>query len=383
MFLTVLLFGLLLLPLASRAEENPCANCHEVVTAKSRSDRYVHQPFLEGKCDQCHIVGNSVAAPIKKSPLAIEKEQVEKILWFQTVTGREQEHWLRLPAARLAAGLYLKATDGRMRSPLQEVKLSSDPALAQKLDDGEPPLQFNLSVADVRRGISTTATLQWETDEFTDSIVYYGAGNLRSVKNDHQLTRQHSLILLGLDADKTYQYQIVSRDLFGNQTKSPVAEFSTAESFWSQDAHYSNESSVLADIELQWKLYRVKTDYLLVVKADRPVSLSLGAENSESGQDVEARQVVTAESFSHPILKSSFDTNITVCKACHRGLREEYSHPINVRPRPGMVIPAEYPVLPDGKISCMSCHASHASDNEYRLIKSGKAELCRGCHEDY
>ncbi|HEY5674347.1 MAG TPA: cytochrome c3 family protein [Malonomonas sp.] len=379
----VILSYCLLLPFTSMAAENPCLVCHEEVAQKGRSGRYVHHPFLQGDCGQCHVAGQSVTAPLKKTPLSIAKKKQEKIRWFQTVSGREQEHWLRLPTDKLTSGLYLRATDGRMRSPVQEVKLPDSGRLPQKLNDNQAPQQSGISVADVRRGISTTATLQWETDEYTDATLHYGVKDLRSVINDRRLARRHSQVLLGLDADKVYQYQIISHDLHGNETRSPVLEFSTAESFLSEDAYYSDKSTLSGDIDLRWELFRVKDDYLLVVKADRPVSLSLGAENIEQTLNTVERQVASTENFSHPILKSSFDTNVTVCKACHQGVREEYSHPINVRPRVGMVIPKEYPLLPDGKISCMSCHANHASGNEYRLLKSGKADLCRGCHKDY
>lgn len=360
-----------------------CADCHKDVRNKARHERYVHQPFMTGKCSQCHIAGMTVSAPVKKSPLVAKKQQLEKVRWFQTVTGRQQEHWLRLPADKLSGGLYLKATDGRMRSPLQKIDLPRSGALPQKLDDKQAPLQSNLLVSGVRRGISTTVTLQWQTDEYTDTIVYYGAGNLRSVKADRQLARQHSLVLLGLDADKSYQYQVVSRDLFGNETKSPLLEFSTDKSFWDQAANYNANGSFSSEIKLQWELFRTGDDYLVVVTADRPVSLSLGTENKAKSKNTVERQVVTSGQLSHPILKSSFDTNITVCKDCHTGVREEYSHPIKVRARKGMVIPPEYSLLPDGKMSCMTCHDDHASNNEYRLRKSSKADLCRGCHREY
>lgn len=383
LFLVIVSLLVVLVPASLFAAED-CSRCHKDVQARGRKGRVIHQPFMKGQCGQCHLVGKSVTAPVKKSPLVVKKQQMEKIRWFQTISGRDQEHWLRVPAESMASGLYLKATDGRVRSSLQTVTLPKNGSVPQKLDDHRPPLQSSLRVADVRRGISTTATLQWETDEYTDSTIHYGIGNLRSRKVDRQLTRRHSLVLLGLDADKTYQYQIISRDLFGNETTSAVMEFSTEKSFWDEDAHYSALDSLATDIKLQTSLFRVKNEYLVVVKADRPVSLSLGTENKVKSRNTEERHVAaTAGQYSHPILKSSLDTNITICKDCHQNVREEYSHPIKVRARKGMVIPSEYPVLPDGKMSCMTCHDNHSSNHAYRLRKSNKADLCRGCHHDY
>ncbi len=77
------------------------------------------------------------------------------------------------------------------------------------------------------------------------------------------------------------------------------------------------------------------------------------------------------------------DTNISICKDCHQEIRETYSHPVNVLPPADMEIPQEYELMPDGRISCMSCHSAHGSAFRYRLVKSGKADLCRGCHRNY
>lgn len=363
------------------AEE--CSGCHEEVKAKSRRGRVVHAPVMKGQCSQCHIAGKVVAAPVKKSTSAAEKEKSDKVRWVQTSSSRELVHWLRLPAEKLSAGLYLKATDGRMRSPVVKVVMPSRGDVAQLTDDATAPRQTNLLLTDVRRGISTTATLQWETDEHTESFVYYGVGNLRSVKTERDLARKHSLVLLGLESDKVYQYQVVSRDIFGHETSSPVGEFSTEKSFWEQGASYEAANPFAAEPELSWELRQVEDDYLLIVKADRSVSLSLGVENKKKSKATEEREVAASGRFSHPILKSSFDTNITVCKTCHQSQREEYSHPIKVRARQGMVIPPEYPVLADGTMSCMTCHDSHASNHDYRLRKSKKSDLCRGCHRNY
>lgn len=359
-----------------------CSGCHEKTMAKSRRGRVVHAPVMKGQCRQCHIAGQIVSAPIKKSTTAIEKKKSEKIRWFKTLSSREQEHWVRLPADSVKNTLFLKASDGRMRTPVEKVSLPKQGLLPKKSDDGTVPQQSDLRVTDVRRGISTTATLQWETDEFTESVIHYGIDSLRSVKSDRRLARQHSQVMLGLESDKAYQYQVVSRDLFGNEVKSSILTFSTAKSFWNQDASYNSEDPYATAVELSWELSRIGDDYLLVVTADRPVSVTLGEENVERSKTKDERKVATG-AFSHPVLKSALDTNITVCKACHQELREEYSHPIKVRARKGMIIPQEYPVLADGTMSCMTCHDSHASDHEHRLRKSKKADLCRGCHRNY
>jgi predicted CXXCH cytochrome family protein len=70
-----------------------------------------------------------------------------------------------------------------------------------------------------------------------------------------------------------------------------------------------------------------------------------------------------------------------VCRNCHQS-QSGTTHPVNVLPPPGMIIPPEYPTLADGRITCASCHSTHSSDYEYLAIRAGKRELCVGCHKD-
>jgi predicted CXXCH cytochrome family protein len=360
-----------------------CTDCHSEVESKARRGRFIHSPVMKGQCHQCHIAGKVVTAPVKKTAAVVEKQKNEKIRWFKTPTQRDVEQMIRLPKESLAAELYLRASDGRLRTPVVKITQPKDGKIKTLTDDQQPPKQSAIRVSDVRRGISSTATIEWQTDEYTDSIIYYGIDNIRSVNADRQLARRHSQVLLGLDSDETYQFQIVSRDLYGNQTKSEVMNFSTAKSFWEQSASYNTQAIFSSDIELQWELSRLADDFLLQVKADRPVTVSLGMPKKNNNKAKVERNVATSGTFSHPILKSSFDTNITVCKTCHQELREEYSHPIKVRASRGMTIPKDYPLLSDGTMSCMTCHDSHASNYEHRLRKSKKADLCRGCHKNY
>lgn len=376
--------GLLLLVFAAGGwAETECVSCHEQADPQRLRGRYVHQPMVKKQCDQCHIAGTRVAKRQKISPLAKEKQRQEKIRWVRTLSGRQQEHWLRLPAKSVAGNLYLRAADGRLRTPVKKIVLPVLASLPQKENDKLPPQQLDITVSDVRLSISASATVRWKTDEFTESHLYYGVGRLSSVKHVELLAREHEQLLTGLDAGETYQYQIVSQDLFGNETRSPLLEFSTEKSLMSSAARNDFRSGFMAEIEMSWQLFRVGGDYLLAVTADRPVTLAFGVEKHTAEQLQVEQQEVKSGAFVHPILKSSLDTNVTVCKDCHTGLREDYSHPIKIRARRGMVIPADFPLLPDGKLSCMTCHANHASDFEYRLRRAEKSDLCRGCHTEY
>ncbi|MBN2808322.1 MAG: cytochrome c3 family protein [Deltaproteobacteria bacterium] len=76
-------------------------------------------------------------------------------------------------------------------------------------------------------------------------------------------------------------------------------------------------------------------------------------------------------------------TTIGNCLSCHREVRREMSHPVDVYPAPGMRVPKEYPLLANGKMSCISCHVRHAGDNLYRLVRAQGRQFCQGCHATY
>ena len=373
-----LLLGLSLAVFAAEV----CVRCHQEVKEQGRRQRVVHQPFLRGTCSQCHIAGQALPQQQKKISLQEEKEQLKQLRWFWTSPGRLAEHWIRLPAEQVSGVLFLNASDGSKRLPLQQIALPRQ-AVPQLPVDQQSPVQSELRVSGVRRGISATATLQWETDEQTESEIRYGVGNLRSRKTINQLARSHTETLLGLDSDQDYQFQVASYDLSGNETLSPVLQFSTDKSFWNQDVIYSTRSRLPSEIKLNWEFSRLQTGFLLKVIADRPVSLSLGSRSAEQNNIFSERKVAANTGYSHPVLKGSLDTNVAVCLACHQEVRLEYSHPIRVAARQGMVIPSEYSLLPDGTISCMTCHIPHASKNPARILKEKKSDLCRGCHQDY
>ncbi|HYE33393.1 MAG TPA: S8 family serine peptidase [Methylomirabilota bacterium] len=61
------------------------------------------------------------------------------------------------------------------------------------------------------------ATISWETDEFADSLIQYGeSAFLGKTAFRAQPQIDHELLITGLQPDRTYFYQVVSRDEAGN-----------------------------------------------------------------------------------------------------------------------------------------------------------------------
>ena len=368
---------------ADPSTDKSCEDCHRDSVSRGMGKRYIHMPFLRKQCSPCHVAGQAVTVPTKKDLQTVDSAIPEKIRWFRDSYGVSDTHWVLLPADQVDQSLIFKAWDGGSRSPVRELMLPALEQLPVKTDDGQAPEISNVEVSDVRRSISTSATLAWATDEFADSQVDYGLGTLISSRVDRKLSRRHEVILTGLDANQTYSFQVKSRDLFGHQSQSATLTFSTTKTFIASGSRFDESGGLGSDPKVEPRLFRQGDSYLVEFKADRPISISLGIPSEEKTAAIQPSTQMAEGNTSHPVLKSEIETNIRACDSCHAYLKQSYSHPVNVFPKSGMKVPVEYPLLPDGRISCMSCHSQHGGDFEYRLIKSGKKELCLGCHTDY
>jgi len=379
----LVLLGMSAWPMAVVAAEQSCGDCHREVVERGMGKRYVHMPFLKKQCAACHVSGQTVSVPTRQQIAAVKEPLPEKVRWFRDAPGVAVSHWVLLSPDQLGDTLIYKAWDGASRMPMRQLAVPPLATLPNKANDGKPPTISAVEVLDVRRGISTTATIAWNTDEFADSQVAYGPDAPSSTKADRKLTRRHQVLLTGLDKDKAYRFQVISSDLFGNRAQSAVQEFATDKTFMLDESRHEEAGGAGSKVEVTGQLFRQGEQYLAVFEANRPVSLSLGVPEVEEGSLAQQTPRQVVDSPSHPVLKSQVETNISACDGCHAYLKQGYSHPVNVFPKPGMVIPKEYRLLPDGRISCMSCHVEHGGDYEHRLLKSGKKDLCLGCHTDY
>ncbi|MDD4902025.1 MAG: fibronectin type III domain-containing protein [Patescibacteria group bacterium] len=92
-------------------------------------------------------------------------------------------------------------------------------------NDKIPPIIFNSKID----GISTSsATIYWQTDEQSDSLVNYGLNrNYGMVRDPLSDKTSHKIILDDLLPDSTYYFRIISSDVSGNQAISSDFSFVT------------------------------------------------------------------------------------------------------------------------------------------------------------
>lgn len=79
----------------------------------------------------------------------------------------------------------------------------------------------------------TTATIKWTTDKSSNSLVFYGASenNLdQEAGKSRELTKDHEVVLIGLNPETAYFFKVTSKDKGGNTGQSSTKSFTTKKS---------------------------------------------------------------------------------------------------------------------------------------------------------
>lgn len=358
---------------ALTATADSCVSCHEDVWSYIQSKKYVHPPDGAKDCKYCH------AATRGNSESKCESYQ-KKVAWLARSVNPAREHWLEIDGAKQGATLLVESKALGGSSSCREFPLPALDELEDLPSNDLRPLKItNIRVLEVAKSVFISTTIGWETDRQADSQVFYGYDKLdqRSAL-DTQYTLNHAVVLNGVKLGKSYKYKVVSVDVAGNRTESNVQAMAVDLLPGKKDDVKTVERN-MGEPEVSVRYYRKGNKCIVVVGAERIISVSLGIlpkkyEKGDPGSEIKV--------IRHLQLNSPEVTNTGVCYACHVEYKKILTHPINVFPKRGMNIPPEYATLPDGRISCMSCHVAHASNVEFRLVKADRRDLCRGCHKD-
>lgn len=353
-----------------------CCRCHQEVCEQSAIKRYVHAPVLENHCAVCHVTGAMAAIDSQ----VVDEEAQGEIEWFARDSQENNEHWFELPPQLAGTNISLMAKAGRRNVLQQEVELPSlDNAPQFPLPQGGAKIS-ELRVAEVKKGVFLSARVAWKTDRITDAQIFYGEGRLSSsTALDNRWATGHEIIVTGLEAGRNYTFVAVSYDIYGNKTMSRKMNFSTQD-FYSEPVLQSKGG--LEQIEMQASFYQGEGRFFARFATSHPVTMRLGRNDAQSlmvkGNGLEANRPED-----HLALTDPHSLTITVCVNCHPQSKGVHSHPVGIRPKAGMNIPSDYQMMADGRLSCMSCHQAHASDNEYRLTRAKRKDLCLGCHRNF
>jgi predicted CXXCH cytochrome family protein len=359
---------------AGAAETDNCMSCHKKYFDDEVKKTFIHKPFLQKKCTFCHSPDwvDNAADSDGKAIIPIKT----KILGSDE--NFSKSHLFSIPREYDLAVLFIEART--ISSEQHRTKLKIDPfqSLDNLSSDAKPPEIFDVKVIEVDKGSMVSATIRWHTNELSDARLSFGIDQPGPDFLDcGQFLSDHSAELQNLTPDATYYFEITAVDIYGNTRESQIYSFSTAASFSLKEESHMDISP--GPLKLTSEVLRSEDNYLVRISANQHVRIEISTYDLPNASMMMKKSVLLPQD--HPILKSIFETNVLICETCHQALSEKFSHPVHFRARLGSNIPADYPRLPNGQVSCLTCHDYHASNYRYHLRKSAERELCIGCHK--
>lgn len=360
-----------------QAEEYPdspgCSECHTETVNADLSKTNVHPPFLQERCTVCHIEDGKA----NKEEAGITS--MEDINWLDSDFSPALKHWFNIPADNISSPkLIVIACAGMGKFHEKVFAIPPIGTLQEKRAEGIPYV-LTPEVIGVYRGVLISALIGWSTPEESDSEVRYGIDSLKYSEKSDEFTTDHEILLQNLKSDQEYQYKSISRDILGNRTESEIAFFATDNFLPAISKEYEPQPEI--DIRLDAQFFRNENSYLVSITANYPVKLKIGSETADDEGNKIAETSIPNDQ-NHLSMRSSNDLHVSVCIKCHPGRLHILEHQVNRDKPSGITIPAEYSTGRDGGLTCVTCHANHASNYQYRTIKEASRELCVGCHKN-
>jgi predicted CXXCH cytochrome family protein len=377
LLLVVLLCGLA--QAAWAVDFQRCRSCHAVKMEQAENRLLQHQPFLQKQCAACHATVAAETDPATgiATPTVKVRKEAEKVTWLAEAARADVAHSFLLPAEQLGNRLAVDLRGELHSFPRRMIALPRLQTLAEVEKNPDNTEISGIKVLEVKRRVFLSVLIGWQTSQLTHGQVRYGMGELeQSSDRSQRFGRSHEVRLYNLQPDQQYRFQIVATDLFGRSVTSEILEFLTSKTVDRKTAAPASGS----EIDLQSRFQRLGSNFLVQLQTDRPVAAFVGTVGEPGSQSV-AEPSATAGAEVHAELSSGIELGIVSCLNCHPE-QAQTSHPVNVLPESGMIIPPDYPTLPDGRITCASCHQTHSSNNRYLAMRRGKRELCVGCHKD-
>ena len=384
-------------------ESSSCLECHKESFEEDLLGGLVHQPCLEGRCVACHC------SQTLESPVSSSEGQVERVISapLETISMDSEMNVIHVHLHSDIAHSFIFSEDkvdrvllvelwqGKECVKVEKVALLPLNQLPRLVDDKRPPQISDVKIEKVERGLSSTAVITWKTDKPATSGIRYGIDKLDRQSFPHTcLVRKHRLTLPSLKTNRKYRFSLVAKDFFANQISSDCLVLSTEKDF---STGPDTLQGALDCTIVKQEFFNADGRYLALFELSRNLSLSIGAEGSHEPEkrlpDVFTDSTVkldeslagagSDEVDEHRHLLGEIETAIDNCFTCHKNIRKEMSHPVNVLPAPGMSVPEEYHLLSSGRLSCMTCHVRHAGENLFRLVRAQGKKFCEGCHATY
>ena len=351
-----------------------CLDCHKKYADEQYAKTYIHKPFLQKKCRSCHSPDwvDNVSESEGKANFP------QKLKHIGSVETAASIHLFVIPAEVAPQMVFLEAKSPTSDSFRTKLKIPPFNTLNPLSSDATPPNISDIKVTEVELDNLARAKISWKTDKHANTTLFYGIG-----ETDHLVhmadcyMSEHTVELSKLLPEETYNFQIAAEDIYGNRRESAMHSFSTDKSFKSKEE--KKVAGAKLPIHIQSEVFRSESNYVLRIKANQPISMEISTYDMPNFPLLrETSDKVPAD---HPTLKNIYETNLLACENCHLAPNDAFPHEVHFRARLGSNIPEDYPRLPNGQMSCITCHYPHASDNKFHLRKSSDRTLCVGCHK--
>ena len=375
-----------------------CKECHVDSLSRDARLRYSHSPFREQQCEICHEAKYEIPTSQEHKDKKISGAGTgnQKITWLAESFMADTSHGFLLPQEKMGDTLVIELHDNDGMTARQEIAIPPLPGLTEIEDNSQLPTIFDIQVLEVKHGIFISATIGWQTDILTDATIQYSNSELsQASRSCDRLGRRHEVSLYQLQPNSTYQFTVISSDLFGHSQTSEPLTFSTAQPIKAESSTSSpaktNETGIISSF------HRFGTNYLFEMNMVKPASVMIGSKGTAGQHGIpgdvsctteypyaarrkDNKNELTAEEMTlHSDLSSLDVISRSACQICHES---RCTHPVNICPKPGMSVIPEYPLLQSGRITCVSCHAPHGSQFEFITRRFFKHPLCIGCHKD-
>jgi len=381
-----------------------CLRCHKDDYDKDLNHGLVHQPCVEKKCSVCHCSSAAALAAGSDSQAATvtnvhqDSSGIQpEIKIIDSAIHSALSHSFIFAQDQVADKLRVELWQGANLERVETVVLPPLARLPRLTNKKQAPKISEIRVDRIETGLSSAAVISWKTDVPTTSRIRYGIKNLdRKSRGSKSLTLKHTVELESLKSNRQYRVAVVAVDFFGNRAESDAFMLTTDKDYLAPLHEFSLPRKTDCRI-VEMQFYNIGNQYLALLELSQDLSVSIGVEKNsidrnrvvnEPGVDGEKDLVAVGEAVKsqgklHDFLVSAEVLTIDNCLHCHKEVRREMSHPVDVLPKRDMHVPDDYTLLPNGRISCMTCHVRHAGDNMFRLVRKQGKEFCSGCHSTY
>ncbi len=360
---------------ANSTDSDSCVSCHQSMIDNSMIQASSHQPFLNGQCTLCH--GGSEASGTTLNSSEAAANSTPRIKWLDKNPNKANVQWFRIPSGEVKNALYIASNDRKTSNIRLDIPEKKN--LTAMDNDNVPPIIHDVQVVNIEKGLFIIATIAWKTDKISDSLVNFNTGERNTKSYDSRLTTDHKVALIGLKADHQYTYTVASTDVFGNVSQSEGFTFSTS------GAKPANKNTPFSrskgKAKITSEIFTANDNLIVKVSTDRPAALAIGTDMHAKPKKIRSNSTDVASDI-HGNMRVNINKTVALCLSCHKDHKGAGSHPVDVYPTRGMIIPADYPTSAEGKITCLTCHEAHASNLNFMLRKSQGRELCIGCHRD-